>query len=87
MPAGARGRTVVGLGVFGYIAKGIALAFTGALFTIAALRADPEQAVGLDGGLRELSELPLGKVILAVIGVGFVAYGVYCLIRARLARL
>jgi hypothetical protein len=37
--------------------------------------------------VRALSELPLGKVILILIGLGFVAYGVYCFIRARLARL
>ena len=87
VPAGTRGRAVIGLGVFGYVAKGVALGFTGVLFVIAALQAKPEQAVGLDGGLRELSELPLGKLILALIGVGFVAYGAYCMLRARLARL
>jgi hypothetical protein len=87
LPSGKAGNAVLAVGTLGYIAKGIALAFMGVLLGIAALTADPSQAAGLDGSLRTLAELPLGKVILVVIGLGFIAYGVYCCVRARLARL
>lgn len=87
LPAGKRGKPVVVLGIVGYVAKGIALAFAGVLVAIAAVRADPSQAAGLDGSLKALAELPLGQIILVLIGLGFVAYGIYCFARARLARL
>ncbi len=87
LPAGKAGRGVVALGVFGYIAKGIALVVMGVLLAIAAVKADPSQSSGLDGSLRVLSELPFGQVILVFIGLGFIAYGLYCFVRARLARL
>lgn len=87
LPDGTLGRTVVAIGVFGYTAKGVALVVVGVLLSIAAVKADPSQASGLDGSLRVLSHLPLGQVILVIIGFGFVAYGLYCFIRARLAKL
>jgi Domain of Unknown Function (DUF1206) len=87
LPVGNAGRAVVVLGIAGYVAKGVALAFTGVLISIAAATADPRQAAGLDGSLKALAELPLGQVILVLIGVGFVAYGIYCFVRARIARL
>ncbi|MDJ0334036.1 DUF1206 domain-containing protein [Salinibacterium sp. G-O1] len=87
LPSGKAGKPIVILGVVGYVAKGIALAFMGILLGIAAFRTDPSQAAGLDGSLKTLAELPLGQVILGIIGLGFMAYGVYCFVRARIARL
>ncbi|GGK94650.1 hypothetical protein GCM10007382_13630 [Salinibacterium xinjiangense] len=87
LPAGKPGRSIILLGVIGYVAKGIALAFTGVLLSIAAATADPSQAAGLDGSLKALAGLPLGRVILILIGLGFVAYGIYCFVLARIARL
>ncbi len=87
LPDGTSGKSILALGVIGYVAKGIALGFMGVLLSIAAARADPSQAAGLDGALKGLAALPLGQLILILIGVGFVAYGVYCFARARIARL
>ena len=87
LPKDPLGKVVVAIGVFGYVAKGVALAVMGVLLGIAAVKADPSQASGLDGSLRVLSQLPLGQVILVLIGLGFIAYGVYCFVRARLAKL
>ena len=87
LPDGPVGRVVVAIGVFGYSAKGVALVVMGVLLAIAAAKADPSQASGLDGSLRALAQLPLGQVILLVIGLGFIAYGLYCFVRARVARL
>jgi hypothetical protein len=87
VPAGANGRVVVILGVFGYVAKGVALLIVGVLLAAAALTVDPSMASGLDGALKSLVALPFGQLILTLIGVGFIAYGAYSLVRARIARL
>lgn len=87
VPGGTAGRAVVALGVVGYVAKGIAVGVVGILFIVAAATADPSQATGLDGALRALLQLPFGGVILVAVGIGVIAYGVYCFARARLAKL
>lgn len=73
-------------GKAGYVARGVALGIVGALVVVAAATADPEQAKGLDGALQTLREAPLGQVALTLVALGFVAYGVYGLGRARYAR-
>lgn len=75
------------VGVAGYIAKGVALAVVGSLFGVAAVNADSDDAAGLNGALKTLLDLPGGAVIVAVVGLGFAAYGVYSLFRARYARM
>ena len=87
VPSGRAGRAVVVLAMTGYIAKGIAILTLGILFIIAALKVDPQAASGLDGALKALTELPYGEAILAVVGLGLIAYGLYSFARARLARL
>ncbi|PYG00086.1 protein of unknown function [Georgenia satyanarayanai] len=83
---GNPGRAVTVAGRVGYIAKGIALGIVGALFVVAAVQNDPEEAKGLDGALRSLLELPLGTALLTAVGLGIAAYGVYSFGRARHAR-
>lgn len=87
VPDGALGRLVDTLGIVGFIAKGIALAAIAVLLVIAAVRDEARTAGGLDGALGALLELMLGPLLVAVIGVGFIAYGVFCFFRARYARL
>ena len=65
---------------------GEALALVGGLFVSAALTADPTKAKGLDGALRSLLALPLGRVLLILVAVGLAAYGIYSFARARYAR-
>lgn len=78
-----RGRIVDSLGVVGHIAKGIALGLTGLLFIIAAAKHSPEESTGLDGSLQALRDHPFGPYLLVAIGAGFIAYGIFALIRAR----
>ncbi|MEL0627070.1 DUF1206 domain-containing protein [Salinibacterium amurskyense] len=78
---------VVGLGVAGYVAKGLAIGVAGVLVVVAAFTHDPEKSSGLDAALTSLTELPFGVVVLFVIAIGLIAYGVYCFVRARFARL
>jgi len=87
LPPGTVGNVTTRLGVAGYIAKGIAVAIVGLLFIVAAFTHDASQASGLDGAIKSLVELPFGVVILTVVALGFMAYGVYCFVRARFARL
>ena len=81
------GRAVVTLGRVGYIAKGAALGVLGALFVVAAVQHDPEQAGGLDAAFATLAAQPFGAVLLVAVGLGFAAYGLYSFARARYARM
>lgn len=87
VPSGAAGRATVVLGQVGYAARGVAIAAVGILFVVAAFTADPNKASGLDGALKAFVALPFGAVLLVLIGLGWIASGVYTVLRARLARL
>jgi Domain of Unknown Function (DUF1206) len=73
-------------GMFGYLAKGIALAVVGILFVIAAAQNSSSEATGLDGALRALGRQPAGPWLLTAIALGIAVYGVYSFARARHAR-
>ena len=83
---GAR-KGVRGLGIAGYVAKGVALFVTGLLVVIAAVTAHPQESTGLDGALKGLREQPFGVYLLAAVGLGLICYGVYMVVRAKLARM
>ncbi len=80
-------QVVTVLGVVGYVLKGIAIVVVGVLVAVAAVRSDPDQATGLDGAFDALRSMPGGAFVLVVIGIGFIAFGVYSFFRARYARL
>src|SRR6478609_2951292 len=82
-----RGRLIDSLGVTGHVAKGIALVLTGLLFVIAAAEHRPDESTGLDGSLKALQDHPFGPTLLVAIGAGFIAYGIFALIRARFGRM
>lgn len=87
VPSGQAGRAVVVLGQVGYAARGVAIAMVGVLLVVAAVQTDSKGATGLDGALRAFADLPYGKAVLIAIGIGWIASGVYSVLRARLARL
>ncbi|GAB3605729.1 DUF1206 domain-containing protein [Conyzicola nivalis] len=76
-------RSATVLGVAGYVSKGVAIFVVGVLFVVAAATADASEASGLDGALKSLAALPAGGALLVAIGIGLIAYGVYCFVRAR----
>ena len=86
-PPGTLGTWLLRIGTAGYIAKGVAVTVIGILFGVAAVTADPSEASGLDGALKSLVALPFGVILLAAVALGLIAYGVYCMLRARYARL
>lgn len=87
LPTGRARTGIVAFGVVGYVAKGVAVGIAGVLFVVAAVTHDPEAAGGLDAALRSLAALPFGPVILWTVGVGLVLYGLFCVARARYARM
>ncbi|WP_442853513.1 DUF1206 domain-containing protein [Arthrobacter sp. SPG23] len=88
MPAPGTTRTAVSvLGVVGYVAKGFALLLVGLLIVIATIRSHPEESTGLDGGLKALRDQPFGLYLLAAAGIGLICYGVYSMMRAKLAKM
>ncbi|TXG89397.1 DUF1206 domain-containing protein [Rhodococcus rhodnii] len=75
------------LGVTGYVAKGLVLAGTGILVVTAAATSDPSKATGIDGAVTTLGSWPFGQVLLVLAGLGLGAYGAYCFVLARHARM
>lgn len=87
IPDGKVGRSVTMMGVVGFVAKGVALAIVGVLLLIAAVRTDAETAGGIDGAVDAILDLALGPLLVGVVGLGFIAYGVFTVARSRYARM
>src|SRR3712207_2403130 len=58
---------VTRLGQVGFPGKGVALAAVGALLIWAAVTFDPSKARGLDGAMREILDLPFGRILLTLV--------------------
>jgi len=71
-------------GTAGHLARGLVFGLIGVFVTKAALDFKPTDAIGLDGALQKLIQAPYGPWLLGVTAVGLVAYGVFCLVDARL---
>ncbi|MDQ2961114.1 MAG: DUF1206 domain-containing protein [Candidatus Dormibacteraeota bacterium] len=80
-PAMRRLATV--LGVAGQAARGLVYVILGGFVLSSALAKDAAQSKGLDTGLHTLAGQPFGAVMLAVVGLGFLAFGLFSLIDAR----
>ena len=81
------GGAITVLGVCGYVAEGLVLAGAGVLVIVAAVRADPSKATGLDGAVKTLGQLPYGTVLIMCAALGFAAYGCYSFALSRYARM
>lgn len=75
-------RKIIGVSRFGIGARGVVFCVIGASLLFAAIRHNPNEARGTSGALQQLAE-PAGGMLLAVIGLGLVAYGIYGFINAR----
>jgi hypothetical protein len=71
------------VGRVGYVAKGIAFGLVGVLLWQAAMSADVSTATGLDGAMTTIAGVAAGPWLLTAVAVGFAAFGVYALARAR----
>ena len=74
---------LVNISRFGIAARGIVFVMIGFFILQAAHQYNPQQVKGLDGILLTFAQQPFGKVFLALIAAGLVAYAVYLLLQAR----
>jgi hypothetical protein len=77
LPDGLRG-PVYWLGIAGHALRAVAFAVMAVLFGVAAVRANPAWAGGIDAALKTLAAQPFGPWLLLLVALGFVAYGIYC---------
>jgi len=76
-------KSTIRLGMAGYMAKGTAYAIAGILVVAAAVTFDPDKARGLDAALKTLAGHSWGVWLLALIGLGIAAFGIYCFAQAK----
>lgn len=74
------------IGKLGVAARGFSFALTGIYIICAAIVGDSELAGGLQNVLESLTINSFGRVWLGLIGVGFIAYGLYMFVAARYRR-
>ena len=78
---------IVAFGRVGWVGRGIVVILVGWFVTAAAVRFRPSDAHGLDGSLREVTELAIGPLIVGFAALALVAYGMFCVISAPRQRL
>ena len=66
------------LGAIGEVGRGVGIGLVGFFMVRAAVDYNAAEATGLDGALRRLATNTWGLVLVAVVGLGFAAYGVFC---------
>jgi len=71
-------------GVVGHVARFVVFGLIGVFVTKAAIDYNPRDAIGLDGALQKLAHASYGPWLLGLTAAGLVAYGVFCLVDARL---
>jgi hypothetical protein len=71
-------------GVLGHVARFVVFGLIGVFAIKAALDYKPKDAIGLDGALQKLAQASYGPWLLGLTAAGLFAYGVYCLVDARL---
>ena len=75
----ARIRLTKRLGVVGEVGRGIAVMLIGFFLLQAAITVDAQESTGLDGALTRLSGSQWGRVVVALVAVGFFLYGLMCI--------
>ncbi len=72
---------------FGLTARGVVFMMLGAFVFLAAIRYQPQQARGLGGALHSLLGHEYGRLLLAVLSLGLIAYAAYSMIEAVYRRI
>ncbi|WP_019503670.1 DUF1206 domain-containing protein [Pleurocapsa sp. PCC 7319] len=72
---------------FGIAARGVVFIMIGFFVLQAAHQFNPNKVKGLDGALLTLTQQPYGKVLLALMALGLIAYAVSLLVQARYGRI
>jgi len=80
-------RPVLGLGIAGYVSRGVVFALVGGALLNAAVDYDASKAQGLDDALRSLAGHPYGTTLLLFTALGLLAFGLFSFAEARYRRL
>jgi len=84
---GQKGKDVlVTLGRVGYAALGVVFTEISLFLVIAALHHNAGEAQGLGGALRQMEQQPFGRLLVALVALGLIAYGVYSVASTRYRR-
>ncbi len=84
--SGTARRWVTSMATVGLGARMVVFCLIGAFLVKAAVRYDPNQAVGVDGALARLAARPHGPWLLGLVALGLFAYGLYLFVEARYRR-
>ncbi|MEP7047778.1 MAG: DUF1206 domain-containing protein [Ilumatobacteraceae bacterium] len=76
---GDRAKWTERLGRVGEVGRGIGFSLVGFFLLRSAMTYDVNQATGLDGALRRVATHSWGVFVVVVVGIGFAAYGLFCL--------
>jgi hypothetical protein len=79
-------RIVERLGQVGGVARGIVFVTAGIFLVVAAAKAQPREAKGIDSSLRALAGTPLGPWLLVAVAIGLIMFGVFSCCEARWRR-
>lgn len=71
------------LGTIGYGARGVVAALVGAFVVQSGVTFEPDKAEGISGALNRLANRPFGPGLLAGVGLGLLAFGLYSFVEAR----
>jgi hypothetical protein len=82
-----RHETIVTLGRIGWAGRGVVMGLVGWFVILAAVRAEPKQAQGFDGALRDATGSAIGALLVAFAAVALLVYGLFCVISAPRQRL
>ncbi|MCB0107709.1 MAG: DUF1206 domain-containing protein, partial [Caldilineaceae bacterium] len=74
-------------GRLGFAARGVVYSIIGIFLIIAAVRANPNEAVGIGEALQKLAQQPYGPWLLGLVAIGLVAYGFFAIVLARYRRI
>jgi hypothetical protein len=74
------------IGRFGLASRGVAFSIIGVFLALAGWRANAGDIKTFTGAILAIVARPYARVLLLVVGIGFIAYSVYCLSRAKYKR-
>jgi hypothetical protein len=72
---------------FGFAARGAVFVLLAALLMRSGWQSDPSKARGMSGALDAVIAQPFGRTLFTVGAIGLAAYGIYCCVKARYARI
>jgi uncharacterized membrane protein len=85
--ATARARRIVEwLGRVGGVARSLVFVTAGVFLIVAAFRAQPQEAKGIDSSLRALAATPAGPWVLVLTAIGLIMFGAFSCCEARWRR-